>query len=46
MILLELLAQGASIDTKAGGGSGLIVVAMTQHGLEHGLFDFRNNGVE
>ncbi len=40
MVLLEFFTQGAAVDTQAGGGFGLVVVAMPQHGLEHGLLNF------
>jgi len=46
MILLKFLAQGAAIDAKAGGGSGLVVVTMVQHGFQHRLLDFRDQRFE
>ena len=46
MVLPEFFAQGAAIDAKAGGRFRLVVVAVPQHGLEHGLLNFGNHGVE
>ena len=46
MVLLKFLAKRAAIDTEAGCGSGLVVVAMAQHGLEHGLLDFRDDRIK
>ena len=46
MILLKFLAQGAAIDAKAGGSSGLVVIAMSQYGLEHRLLDFGDYRIE
>lgn len=46
MILLKFLAQGAPIDAKAGGCSGLVVVTMAEHGFQHRLFNFRDHRLE
>ena len=46
MILLKFFTQGAAVDAEAGGGSGLVVVTMAEHGLQHRLLDFRDHGVE
>ena len=46
MILLKFLAQRAAIDAETGSSSGLVVVAVTQHDLEHGLLDFGDYGIE
>ena len=46
MILLKFLAQGAPVDAKAGGSSGLVVIAMPQYGLKHRLLDFGDYGIE
>lgn|GEM_PF-1606992 len=46
MILLKFLAQGAAIDAEARCGFGLVVIAVAKHGLQHRLFDFRNNRIE
>jgi len=46
MVLLEFLAQRATVDAEAGSGSGLVVVAVAQHGLEHGLLDFGKHRIE
>jgi hypothetical protein len=46
MVLLEFLAQRTAVDTEVGRGLRLVVIAMPQNRLEHGLFDFRNNRVE
>ncbi len=46
MILLKFLAQGAPVDAKAGGSSGLVVITMPQYGLQHRLLDFGDYGIE
>ena len=46
MILLKFLAQRAAIDAETGGGSGLVVVTMAEHGFQHRLLDFRDHRVE
>ncbi len=46
MVLLQFLAQRAAIDAEAKRGLGLVVVAVTEHGLEHGLFDLGDHRVE
>ena len=46
MVLLKFLTQRAAVDAETGCSFGLVVVAVPQHGLEHGLFDFRDHGIE
>ena len=46
MVLLKFLAQRAAIDAEAGCRFRLVVVAVTQHGLEHGLLNFGYYGFE
>ena len=46
MVLLEFLAQGAAVDAEAGCSTRLVVVAVTQNGFQHGLFDFGDHRVE
>ena len=38
-VLLEFLAQGSAIDAETGRGSGLVVVTVAEHGLQHRLLD-------
>ena len=46
MVLLKFFTQGAAIDTKAGSGSRLVVIAVAEHGLKHRLLNFGNHGVK
>lgn len=46
MVLLKFFAQGATINTKAGSGFRLIIVAVAEHGFQHRLFDFGNYSFE
>ena len=46
MVLLQFLAQCAAIDAEAGCRLRLVVIAVAQHCLEHGLLDFGNYRVE
>ena len=46
MVLLKFLAQGAAIDAETGGGSGLVIVTMAEHGFQHRLLDFGDHCFE
>ena len=46
MVLLEFLAQRAAVDTETGCRFGLVIVAVAQHGFQHGLLDFRDYRIE
>ena len=46
MVLLKFFTQGAAIDAKAGRGSRLVVIAVTEHGLEHRLLNFGDHCVK
>ena len=46
MVLLKFLAQGAAIDAETGRGLGLVVVAVPQHGLQHGLLNFSDDRIK
>ena len=46
MILLEFLTKGAAIDAETGGGSGLVIVTMLEHGFQHRRLDFGDHCFE
>ena len=46
MVTLEFLAQGAAVDAEAGSGPRLVIVAVPQHGFQHGLLDLGDYRVE
>ena len=46
LILSELFSQGTTINAKISGSSGLIVIAVPQHGLEHRLLNFGDYSFE
>ena len=46
MVLLKFLTQGAPIDTEVGCCPGLVVIAMSKNGLQHGLLNFGNHRIE
>ncbi len=44
LIVLQFFTQRAAVDAKIGSGFTLIIVAVPQHGLQQGLFDFGDYG--
>ena len=46
MILLKFFTQCTAIDAKVYGSFRLVVLTMMEHGLQHGLLDFRNNRIK
>lgn len=43
LVLLEFFAQRTTVDTKATGGFGLVVVVMIHDREQQGFFDFAHN---
>ena len=46
MVLLKFFTQCAAIDAEVCSCFGLVVLTVPEHGFQHGLLDFGNNGIE